>query len=199
MPQANLPPYNVLCRTRAEWRAWLAANHDTSTGIWLVTFKKASGQPAPSYNDIVEEALCFGWVDSKPGKVDTERTMLYISPRKPKSGWAKPNKIRVAKLIATGQMTPAGQAVIDLAIQNGTWTMLDAIEELICPADLALALQANPTAAMYFEAFPPSTQKGIYQWIIQAKRPETRAKRVAETVQLAASNVRANQYRPPKP
>jgi uncharacterized protein YdeI (YjbR/CyaY-like superfamily) len=190
------PPNSVQCLTRAEWRAWLAANHGSGTGVWLVTFKKASGKPAPSYDDVVEEALCFGWVDSKPGKLDADRTMLYFSPRKPKSGWARPNKLRVAKLTAAGLMAPAGLAAVERAKANGTWTMLDDIEALVCPPDLATALAANPTAKGHFDAFPPSAKKGIYQWVIQAKRPATRAGRVAETVRLAEQNVRANQYRP---
>ncbi len=198
MPTPTPPPNSVQCLTRGEWRAWLAANHATSTGVWLVTFKKASGKPAPTYDAAVEEALCFGWVDSRPGKLDADRTMLYFSPRKPKSGWARPNKLRIEKLTAAGLMTAAGQAAVDRAKANGTWTMLDAIEAMVCPPDLAKALAANPTAKKHFDAFPPSVRKGIFQWVIQAKRPETRAKRVAEAVALAAKNVRANQPRQPK-
>jgi uncharacterized protein YdeI (YjbR/CyaY-like superfamily) len=187
----------VQCLTRAEWRAWLAANHATGTGVWLVTFKKASGRPYLPYDETVEEALCFGWVDSRPGKLDAERTMLYFSPRKAKSGWAKPNKIRVEKLIAAGLMTPAGQAAIDAAKKNGAWALLDAVEAMVCPPDLAKALKANPTAKKNFDAFPPSVRKAIFQWVTLAKKPETRAKRVEETVRLAERNVRANQPRQP--
>jgi uncharacterized protein YdeI (YjbR/CyaY-like superfamily) len=198
VPKPAPPPNSVQCLTRAEWRAWLAAHHASSTGVWLVTFKKASGKPHPAYDETVEEALCFGWVDSKPGKLDAERTMLYFSPRKPRSGWARPNKLRVEKLIAAGRMTPAGQAAIDAAKANGAWALLDDVEAMVCPPDLAKALAANPAAGEFFEAFPRSAKKGIYQWVVQAKRPETRAKRVTETVELATRNVRANQYRPPK-
>lgn len=198
MSSPTPPPNSVQCLARAEWRAWLAANHVDSTGVWLVTFKKTSGKPYLPYDETVEEALCFGWVDSRPGKLDAERTMLYFSPRKPKSGWAKPNKIRVEKLIATGLMTPAGQAAINVAKANGAWTLLDTVEAMVCPPELTKALQANPTARRFFDTFPPSVRKAIFQWITLAKKTETRAKRVAETVQLAEQNVRANQPRQPK-
>lgn len=189
------PPNSVECRTRAEWRAWLAAHHAASSGVWLVYFKKSAGGQL-SYDEQVEEALCFGWVDSKPNKLDDRRTMLYFAPRKAGSGWSKPNKERVKRLIADERMTPAGQAKIDAAKRDGSWTMLDAIERMEVPPDLAAALDANPTAKGHFDGFPPGVRKGIFQWIITAKRPDTRAKRVAETVALAAKNVRANQYRP---
>ncbi len=196
MSDSKLPPPNsVLCRTRAEWRAWLADNYATSTGVWLVYFKKDSGEPQLPYGEQVEEALCFGWVDSKPNKLDDKRTMLYFAPRKAGSGWARTNKVRVTRLIADGLMTPAGQAKIDAAKKDGSWTLLDAIERMEMPADLAAALDANPKAKGHFDAFPPGVRKGIFQWIILAKRPDTRAKRVAETVTLAAQNIRANQYR----
>lgn len=190
------PPNSFECRTRAEWRAWLAANHVTASGVWLIYFKKGSGEPQLPYYEQVEEALCFGWVDSKPNKLDDRRTMLYFAPRKAGSGWAKTNKVRVQKLVAAGLMTPAGQAKIDAAKADGSWTLLDAIERMEMPPDLANELEANPTSKAHFDAFPPGVRKGIFQWIVLAKRPDTRAKRVAETVLLAATNIRANQYRP---
>ena len=191
------PPNSVECRTRAEWRAWLAANHTTSTGVRLVYFKKDSGEPQLPYGEQVEEALCFGWVDSKPNKLDDKRTMLDFAPRKAGSGWARTNKARVKRLIADGLMTPAGQAKIEAAKQDGSWTLLDAIERMEVPPDLAAALTAHPKANAHFDAFPPGVRKGIFQWIILAKRTDTRAKRVAETVTLAADNIRANQYHKP--
>ncbi len=191
---ANSVPLRIECTTRAQWRAWLETNHSKSTGVWLVTFKKTEGEKYLPYEDRVEEALCFGWVDSKPGKLDDARTMLYFSPRKPKSGWAKPNKIRVERLIASGLMRPAGLAAIEIAKANGAWAMLDEIEEYVSPPDLETALDEIPNARKHFDSFPPSIRRGIFQWIIQAKRPETRAKRIAETVSLSAKNIRANQY-----
>ena len=163
--------------------------------MWLVTFKKASGKPVIGYGEAVEEALCFGWVDSKPGKVDAARTKLWFAPRKAGTGWSRPNKERVGRLTAAGLMTPAGLAKVDAAKADGTWTSLDAVEDLVVPPDLATALAAYPPAADHFAAFPRSAKRGILEWIHTAKRPDTRAKRVAETATLAARNERANQWR----
>lgn len=160
----------------------------------MITFKKATGKPRVEYNEAVEEALCFGWVDSKPNKLDDERSMLWFAPRKGGSGWSKPNKERVMRMISAGLMMPAGLAKIEAAKRDGTWTMLDAVEALEIPDDLAKALKAFKSAAK-FEAFPRSVKRGILEWILQAKKAETRAKRIEETARLAAENVRANQWR----
>ncbi|MGP1375422.1 MAG: YdeI/OmpD-associated family protein [Almyronema sp.] len=178
---------------RAQWRAWLSAHHAQADGIWLITFKKHCTDKYVSYDAIVEEALCFGWVDSLPRKLDSDRTMLYISPRRQGSPWSRLNKRRVASLLKQGLMTTAGQAKIDQAQADGSWTIYDDIEDLIVPADLAAALAANPTAKTYFEAFSDSSKKGILWWIKSAKRPATRQKRIEETVRLAAENIKANQ------
>jgi uncharacterized protein YdeI (YjbR/CyaY-like superfamily) len=180
-------------KTRAEWRAWLEQNHTRTEGIWLVSYKKGTGKPRFDYEEAVEEALCFGWIDSKGKKLDEERSMLWFAPRKPGSGWAKPNKERVERLIAEGRMSPAGLAKIEAAKQDGSWNALDAVEALEIPADLMEAFAANPPAQACFEAFPRSAKRGILFWIASAKRPETRAKRVEETARLAAENIRANQ------
>jgi uncharacterized protein YdeI (YjbR/CyaY-like superfamily) len=195
MPSPPIPALE--CTTRATWRAWLEQNHATACGVWLITYKKAGGSKHIPYADTVEEALCFGWVDSKPGKVDEQRSKLYFSPRKPKSAWAKPNKIRIEALTKAGLMQPAGLKVVEIAKLNGTWTLLDDIEEYVCPPDLEAALKKNKTAKGHFDKFPPGVRKNIYQWIILAKRPETRQKRIEETVSLAEKNIRANQYRKP--
>jgi uncharacterized protein YdeI (YjbR/CyaY-like superfamily) len=194
MPPVDRPPDAVQPRTRDEWRAWLAVNHATSTGVWLITAKKATGQPRVEYDEAVEEALCFGWIDSVARTLDETRSMLRFSPRKPRSGWSRPNKIRIERLTAAGLMTPAGQARIDAAIADGSWTALDAVENLEVPEDLATACAAYPNARANFDAFPRSARRGILEWIVQAKRPETRARRVAETARLAQSNYRANQW-----
>jgi uncharacterized protein YdeI (YjbR/CyaY-like superfamily) len=190
------PPNSTHPLTRAEWRAWLRDNHTRSEGVWLISFKKATGQPAVSYDEAVEEALCFGWVDSKPNKLDAERTMLYFAPRKGGSGWSRPNKERVERMIAAGLMTAAGLAKVEEAQADGTWTMLDAVENLEVPQDLAAEFDKYPNARANWEAFPRSAKRGILEWIVQAKRPETRVKRIAETARLAEDNVRANQWRP---
>jgi uncharacterized protein YdeI (YjbR/CyaY-like superfamily) len=185
--------------SRAQWRSWLAAYHAQATGVWLVTWKKGTDHPTVSYDDAVEEALCFGWVDSKPGKVDAQRTRLLFTPRKPKSVWAATNKARVQKLVAAGRMTPAGQAAIDIAKANGAWDALNEVDALTMPDDLVRALKAQTNAAQHFDAFPPGVRKAILQWIASAKTEPTRAKRVLETATLAARNERANQWRPKVP
>jgi uncharacterized protein YdeI (YjbR/CyaY-like superfamily) len=183
--------------SRAAWRAWLAENHATALSVWLIIYRKESGTPTLTYDDAAEEALCFGWIDSKPNKRDAQSYYLFIAKRKPKSSWSKVNKDRVARLLAAGQIAPAGQTTIDIAKANGAWAALDAIEEGIVPDDLVAALAKNPSAKGYFEAFPKSVKRGILEWIGNAKRPETRAARIAETVRLAAENIRAQQYRQP--
>lgn len=184
--------------SRTVWREWLEQNHAQAQGVWLITYKKASGKPVLSYDDAVEEALCFGWVDSKPAKLDHERSMLYFAPRKPKSGWSKPNKERVERLMLAGLMHPSGMSKVTAAQQDGSWSMLDAVEALQIPPDLAQALAQLPPATENFAAFPRSAKRGILEWIAQAKAPATRLKRIQETAQLAARNLRANQWKPKK-
>lgn len=195
MAQAQPPANSVHPLTRAEWRAWLEKNHTRTEGVWLISYKKAAKKPAVSYDEAVEEALCFGWIDSKPGKLDDERTMLYFAPRKRGSKWSKPNKERVARLTEAGLMAPAGTAKVEVAKRDGTWTALDAVEALEVPPDLAAALALYPKATEYWDTFPRSVKRGILEWILNAKKPETRAKRVGETARLAAENKRANQWR----
>lgn len=192
---AETPTNAVHPLTRAEWRTWLQENYTRREGIWLVSYKKASGKPRFDYAEAVEEALCFGWVDSKANKLDEERSLLWFAPRKSRTGWSKINKERVDKLIAAGLMMPAGLAKIEAAQQDGSWNALDGVEALEIPPDLAMALADNPPAADHFAAFPRSVKRGILEWIGNAKRAETRAKRVTETATLAAKNKRANQWR----
>jgi uncharacterized protein YdeI (YjbR/CyaY-like superfamily) len=181
--------------TRAQWRAWLAAHHLEPDGIWLISWKKATGKPAVSYGDAVEEALCVGWVDSKPASLDDDRGLLWFSPRRPRSGWSRPNKERVERLVAAGLMEPAGLAVVAAARADGSWSMLDDVEDLLEPDDLARALDAEPRARAAWDGFPRSARRGILEWIVQAKRAETRAARVATTVSEAREGRRANQWR----
>lgn len=183
-------------RTRTEWRQWLLENHAAAPGIWLIQFRKGSGEPTVTYDEAVEEALCFGWIDSKPGRIDERSHKLLFTPRKPKSVWSKVNKQRLEKLAAANLLMPAGLAAIDRAKANGSWTSLDEVEELVVPADLRAALDANPAAAAHFAAFSRSATKALLQWISAAKRPETRAARIAQTVAEAAHNRKANQWEP---
>lgn len=179
----------------ADWRAWLAAHHARQAGVWLVSYKKATGKPRLTYDEAVEEALCWGWVDSLPRTLDAERSMLYFAPRKAGSGWSKLNKARVARLEAEGRMQPAGRAKVEQAQADGSWSLLDEVDALVVPPDLEEAFARHPGAAEHFAAFPPSARRGILEWIVQAKKPETRAKRIDETARLAAQNVRANQWK----
>lgn len=181
----------VHAETRAEWRRWLAANHAGSPGVWLVSWKTATGKPAVGYAESVEEALCFGWIDGQGGNLDERRARQYYAPRKPRSGWAATNKARVERLIAAGLMRPAGLAAIERAKADGSWSLLDDVEQGIVPDDLAAALEERPPAASNFEAFPKSVRRTLLEWIRQARRPETRARRVVETATAAARNERA--------
>ncbi|MBK9055630.1 MAG: YdeI/OmpD-associated family protein [Chloroflexi bacterium] len=195
-PHERTTPNSVHPLTRAEWRAWLEAHHQRAEGVWLISYKKASGKPRFSYEESVEEALCFGWVDSKGNNRTKNDPLLWFAPRRPGFAGDRPNKERVERLMAAGLMAPAGLAKVEAAQRDGSWNSLDAVETLEVPPDLAAALVENPPAADYFATFPRSAKRGILEWIVQAKRPETRAKRIQETARLAAENIRANQWRP---
>lgn len=189
------PPNSIHPKSRADWRKWLQENHTRTEGVWLISYKKVTGKPRFDYEESVEEALCFGWIDSKGNKLDDERTMLWFAPRKAGTNWAKSNKERVTKLMKAGLMAPAGLAKVEAAKKDGSWSALDGVEALEIPPDLAKALSKNKTAKGYFEAFPRSVKRAILEWILNAKKPETRAKRIEETVTLAEKNIRANQWR----
>lgn len=186
---------HVEITTRAGWRAWLAANHAISGPIWLVYPKRSrSGDPANGlgYDDIVEEALCFGWIDSLPRGLSESQSMIYVSPRRPRSVWSALNKRRISSLQSRGLMQAAGQAVIDAAIADRSWTTLDAAENLEMPADLAAAFDADPVARENYNAFPPGAKKLLLTWVTTAKRAETRLARIAKSVALAHDNIRAS-------
>jgi uncharacterized protein YdeI (YjbR/CyaY-like superfamily) len=189
-PIADAP--QVHADDRATWRGWLEANHATARGAWLVTWRRGHG-PVLDYAEAVEEALCFGWIDSTAGRVDEHRSKLYFAPRKPRSGWAATNKARVARLVADGRMAAAGLAAVQRAKADGSWTALDAIEQGIVPDDLAAELAAHPPAASNFAAFSKSARRALLVWIDSAKRPATRAARIEETAVRAARSERANE------
>ena len=182
--------------SRAELRAWLTAHHSTSAGIWLVTFKKGHG-PYLSYDDIVEEALCVGWIDSQPRSLDQHRSQRLLTPRRTGSNWSRLNKARVARLTAAGLMQPAGLAAVHAAEADGTWTALDQVEDLTEPDDLRTALDRDPAARAAWNGFPRSAKRAILEWIQTAKTAATRDQRVRQTVAEAAVGRRANQWRQP--
>lgn len=171
--------------TRAEWRAWLQANHRTSSGVWLVSWKKGTGKPTVGYEESVEEALCFGWIDGVLNRLDDERSMQYFAPRKPRGTWARSNKERVARLEAAGLMAEAGLAAVAVARANGSWESLDVIDSLAVPDDLAAALAQLPGAREHFDASSVSLRRSALAWVYQAKRPETRARRVEQVASIA--------------
>ncbi len=181
----------VEVKTRSDLRQWLEAHYAQNEGVWLVKYKKTHKYYL-SYDDVVEECICFGWIDSLPRKLDEQRTMLYIAPRKQGSNWSKVNKERVKKLKQGGLIQEVGLMKIEQAKKDGSWSFLDDVEALILPDDLQQALTENQVAYKNFEAFPPSSKRGILEWIKNAKRPETRAKRIQNTIQKAAQGIRAN-------
>jgi len=182
-------------KTQKEWRKWLEKNHQSEKSIWLIIYKKESGTPSVYYTDAVDEAICFGWIDSKPNKRDDESYYQFFAKRNPKSNWSKVNKGKVARLLEEGKIAPSGLEAIELAKQNGTWTALDKVEEMEIPEDLQKAFNKNKTAFGYFDKFPRSSKRNILEWIMNAKRPETRQARIDETVKLATENIKANHYR----
>ena len=177
--------------SREAWREWLSKNHASSQGVWLMVPKKKSEKKGISLEDVVEEALCFGWIDSKLNVVDEKRFKLLLTPRKRRSIWSKTNKQRVEKLIKQGLMTEAGLVKIEAAKREGSWNRLDAVEELRVPEDLGNALAANGNARKNFESFSDSAKKQLLWWIESAKTQETRSKRIRQAVIMAAENRKA--------
>jgi uncharacterized protein YdeI (YjbR/CyaY-like superfamily) len=171
---------------------WLKENYGKNESLWLVTWKKGSGKSYISYDEIVDELICFGWVDSLPRKLDDKRTMLRISPRNPKSNWSNVNKERVERLTKSGKMQAPGLRMVETAKSNGSWDFLNDVENLNIPSDLGEALKKNEKAKYYFERFPDSSKRGILEWIKNAKQDSTRQRRIEETVTKAAKNIKAN-------
>jgi uncharacterized protein YdeI (YjbR/CyaY-like superfamily) len=178
--------------SREAWRAWLAEHHASVEGVWLARWTKSSGRASVSYEEIVEEALCFGWIDGLVHTLGDGRQAQLLTPRRTGSGWARSNKDRVERLIASGRMTEAGMKVVGSARADGSWSMQDAAEALIEPDELAAALDAEPEARRQWDAFPRSPRRALIWWVMSAKRPETRGRRVAQIVAEAAQGRRAN-------
>lgn len=171
--------------SQAELRAWLEENHTQADSVWVVTYKKHMGDKYVSTDDILDEVLCFGWVDGIRRKLDDDRTMQLIAPRKAQH-WAKSYKDRAARLIEEGKMHAAGLASIEASKANGMWSFMDDVDALIKPSDLVEVLKANPPALENFDNAAPSYQRNVLRWIKLAKRDDTRAKRIAKTADFAA-------------
>lgn len=177
-----------------EWREWLQENHDKKQSVWLIYDKNASNKRALTWSQAVDEALCFGWIDSTSRPMDGEKYMQFFGKRKPKGPWSKINKEKIEKLIAEGKMTQAGLNCIEKAKQNGSWTIFDEVEELIVPADLEKALDRYPEAKDYFLGLSKSVRKMMLAWITLAKQAETRQKRINEIAEHAGQKKKPKQF-----
>jgi uncharacterized protein YdeI (YjbR/CyaY-like superfamily) len=184
MPKQEI--LTVCPQNRQQWREWLQAHHAQQPAVWLVYHKKASATPTLTWSEAVDEALCFGWIDSQAKPLDAETYQQFFSPRKPTSGWSRVNKQKVDRLLAEGHLAPAGLAAIERAKQNGSWTLLDEVEELRLPADLALAFAEQPAAHRHFLALSRTAKRNLLLGLVLAKRPATRQQRIAAILALAA-------------
>lgn len=181
--------------SHTDWREWLEKNHLSNNSVWLVFYNKSSNKKSISWSEAVDAALCFGWIDSKKIRIDEERSHQFFSRRKAKSTWSKINKEKVKLLIDKELMAEAGHKSIETAKQNGSWTILDDVEELIIPQDLKAGLDTKMVAKDYFENLSKSVKKAILQWLVLAKRPETRQKRLAEIVESAEQKLKPKHLR----
>ena len=180
--------------SRQHWREWLLAHHAQQQAVWLVYHKKHTGTPSLTWSEAVSEALCFGWIDSQAKPIDGDTYRQLFSRRKPRSGWSRVNKEKIQQLLAEGQMMPAGLAAIETAQQNGAWTLLDEVDALVVPPDLAQALQASPAADSYFASLSRTDRRNLLHWLVLARRLETRQRRLTEIVTLAAQQRKPAQF-----
>ncbi len=186
----------IEAKTRKEWRKWLEKNHQTEKSVWLIIHHKSRNIKSVYYDEAVEEAICFGWIDSVANKRDGESKYQFFSQRKPTSNWSRLNRERAAKMIDQKLMTASGQALIDIALKTGTWEALIDVENAVIPSDLKKMFDKNKAAFKHFQAFPVSSKRIILEWILNAKKPETRQQRIEQAVELAAKNIRANHWQP---
>ncbi|GLR18262.1 YdeI/OmpD-associated family protein [Portibacter lacus] len=182
-------------KSRTEWRNWLEKNHQTKHSVWLVYYRTSSDVASITWSEAVDEAICFGWIDSTKKTIDEERYMQYFSKRKPSSTWSLINKEKVDFLIRNNLMAKAGLEVIKTAKQNGNWSLMDDVEKLIIPDDLNLALGKKEGAMDFYQSQTKSTKKMMLYWVVMAKRIETRTKRINEIVESAAKGLIPNQFK----
>lgn len=196
MPAQTNNEISSFCpKNQGEWRRWLKKHHQAETAVWLIYYKKTSPNHNLTWSEAVDEALCFGWIDSVKKTLDEERFIQFFSKRKPSSGWSKINKAKIEQLVKDDKMTPAGFACIEKAKQNGSWFLLDTVEAMIIPKDLLQAFKVYPGAKTYFTGLKKAEQKIMLHWVATAKRPETRAKRIDEIASLAAQQLKPKQFR----
>jgi uncharacterized protein YdeI (YjbR/CyaY-like superfamily) len=186
----------IICpQSRQQWRQWLQENHDKKRSVWLIYYKKKSNIPTINWSEAVDEALCFGWIDSKKQSIDEEKYMQFFCRRKLNSTWSKVNKVKIQRLTEEGLMTQAGFNSIETAKLNGSWTILDEVEELIIPEDLEMEFQNRPGSKIYFLSLSISDRRNILQWLVLAKRQQTRLKRIQEIGELAVQKLKPSQLR----
>jgi uncharacterized protein YdeI (YjbR/CyaY-like superfamily) len=176
----------------ATWRSWLQANGQKEKGIFIIMYKKDSGIPSINIDQAIDDAICYGWIDSKINKRDDVSWYQYFAPRNPKSNWSRVNKEKVQRLAEAGLIMSPGQNLIDLAKSIGTWTALDDVENLVIPKEMQSLLDHDNKANTYWKAFSRSVKRGILEWIFNAKQQETRMARIQKTVRMAAKNKKAN-------
>jgi uncharacterized protein YdeI (YjbR/CyaY-like superfamily) len=179
----------LYAQTPAHWRKWLQKNHAAQQAVWLVFYKKSSAKSSLTWSQAVDQALCFGWIDSKKVSIDAETSHQFFSKRKPNSTWSKINKLKVINLREQGLMTAAGEKCIEVAKKNGSWTLLDQVEKLIIPPDLIAELKKNPVAADFIQGLSRSLTKMILHRLVLAKRPETRQKRLQEIIEQSNKRI----------
>lgn len=182
----------IQAESSAAWRAWLEEHHRSEKSVWLIIYRKESATPSVYYPEAVDEALCFGWIDSKANKRDAVSYYQIFTKRNPKSNWSKVNKDKVERLMAEGRMHASGLEMVELAKKSGTWSALNEVDNVLLPDDLKALFAQNNTAWEHWEKFSRSSIRGILEWILNAKKPETRQKRIEETVALAEKNIKAN-------
>jgi len=180
---------------KKDWRKWLELNHKNKEAVWLIFYKKKSPNHNLSWSEAVDEALCFGWIDSTKKTIDTEKYKQYFSKRKAKSTWSKINKDKVKILINQGLMEVEGYKSIEIAKKNGSWTILDSVEALVIPEDLKEEFANHKGSMDYFDSLSKSAKKILLYWVISAKRKETRQKRILEIVENASKNLKPKQFR----
>lgn len=180
--------------SRAHWRKWLQKNHAKKQSVWLICYKIKSGKPSISWSDAVEEALCFGWIDSTRRPIDEERFMQFFTQRKASSTWSKVNKEKIERLIADGSMSNAGLKIIELAKQNGSWSVLDEVEADVIPKGLEKAFRSRKGSKQFFMSLSKSVRKQMLQWIVLAKQQETKQKRINEIAECAGQKLKPKQF-----
>jgi len=185
----------VCPESRTDWRKWLEKNHQSKQSVWLVFYKKKSKKPTLTWSEAVDEALCFGWIDSVKKTIDTEKYKQYFSKRQAKSNWSKINKDKIEILIEKGLMEEEGYKSIEIAKENGSWIILDGVEELEIPEDLKEEFANYKGSMEYFNSLSKSAKKILLYWGISAKRNETREKRIIEIAENASKNLKPKQFR----